>query len=458
MQQKLNDFVFSRTEYSVFKQLKFYFPLICMAIILYSTGNFINAALARLPSPIVYISAYSVAYSFMFMFQSPLHLISPTIASLAGNAPNYKQVRRFAIIITTAIAAIMFIFLATGLTRAVFGYAFQLSGKTLDEAVKIFAVFILYPVGLLLKDFNQGIMIKFSKTWLMPVSSGVRVLTLILLVAVIKHLTFIPTAILAGGILICSLYTDALTSLIGVKATVKNVVKAFEKRENLRPVKDESFNSIQNNTLTLFGIWRFYWPLIITSLFNTLNLPIINTALGQTPEPEVTISTFSVAWGLYTLIVSPVTEFYQVPIGFIKPEDPKSRHAVKRFAFLLGTVITVLFIIVGFTPVGMYIFTVWIGVDRNIANLAKRVIQIATVLPLLIVFIQFLTGEMMKNQTTKPLSKGKTINLVTLTLVLLIALLSSTNMAIAGIVAVVCASLAELVYLYFSGKTVLSKQ
>ena len=94
----------------------------------------------------------------------------------------------------------------------------------------------------------------------------------------------------------------------------------------------------------------------------------------------------------------------------------------------------------------------------NIANLAKRVIQIATVLPLLIVFIQFLTGAMMKNQTTKPLSKGKTINLVTLTLVLLIALLSSANMAIAGIVAVVCASLAELVYLYFSGKTVLSKQ
>ena len=164
-------------------------------------------------------------------------------------------------------------------------------GKTLDEAVKIFAVFILYPVGLLLKDFNQGIMIKFSKTWLMPVSSGVRVLTLILLVAVIKHLTFIPTAILAGGILICSLYTDALTSLIGVKATVKNVVKAFEKRENLRPVKDESFNSIQNNTLTLFGIWRFYWPLIITS-FNTLNLPIINTALGQTPSPKLQFQPF----------------------------------------------------------------------------------------------------------------------------------------------------------------------
>ena len=111
MRHKFISFAFSRTDYSIFMQFRFYFPLICMAIILNSTGTFVNAALARLPSPIVYISAYSVAHGFMSMFQSPLHLISPTVASLADNAPNYRQVREFAVILTIIIAALMIVFL-----------------------------------------------------------------------------------------------------------------------------------------------------------------------------------------------------------------------------------------------------------------------------------------------------------------------------------------------------------
>ena len=62
--------------------------------------------------------------------------------------------------------------------------------------------------------------------------------------------------------------------------------------------------------------------------------------------------------------------------------------------------------------------------------------------------IQYQTGVMMKNQTTKPLSKGKAINLIALTLILLVSLLLGVeNMAIGGIVATVCSYLAELTYL-----------
>ncbi|NLK69421.1 MAG: hypothetical protein GX283_09730 [Clostridiaceae bacterium] len=449
MRQKLKEFVFANSEYSFINQLKFYFPLICMAVILSSTGTFVNSALARLSQPLVYISAFSVANSFMTMFQSPLYMISPTIASLADNANKYKQVRKFAVIITLTVTCIMFIFRASGLTRAIFSNIFQLSGKTLNEAVKIFSVFILYPIGLFMKDFSQGVMIKFKKTWLMPVSSIIRVLTLILFVVTVEHLTFIPTALLAGAILICSLYTDAFTSLIGIKATVKNVPKAFEAQSNL--ANEKPANEVQGDTLTLSNVWRFYWPLIITSFFHTLNSPIINASLGQTVDPDFTISTFSVAWGLCHLISSPLTEFYQVPIGFMKADDSMSEVAVKRFAIFLGIIFTALFLIIGFTGVGMHILTVLIGVEERVAHIANTMIKIATILPVLTVLIQYQTGVMMKNQTTKPLSKGKAINLIALTLILLVSLLLGVeNMAIGSIVATVCSYLAELTYLYFS--------
>ncbi|HZK27940.1 MAG TPA: hypothetical protein VFD00_10450 [Thermoclostridium sp.] len=451
MRQKLRDFVFAHSKYSFLRQLKFYFPLICMAVILGSTGTFVNSALARLSSPVIYISAYSVAHSFMSMFQSPLYMISPTVASLANNANQYKQVKRFAIIITMIITSIMIIFRVSGLTRVVLSSVFHLSGTTLNEAVKIFSIFMLYPLGLFIKDFSQGIMIKFKKTWLMPISSSVRVITLILFVVSVEHLTFIPTALLAGGILIGSLYTDGLTSLIGIKATVKNVPKAFEKQSESN--NEDLDQEAEGNSLALSNVWRFYWPLIITSFFHSLNSPVINASLGRTVDPDITISTFSVAWGLCHLINSPLIEFYQVPIGFMKADDSKSEIAVKRFAILLGVLFTALFLIVGFTQIGMYILTVLIGVEDRIANIANDMIKIATMLPVLTVLIQYQTGVMMKNQTTKPLSKGKAINLITLTLVLLISLLLGVgNMAIGGIVATVCASLAELTYLYLSRK------
>ncbi|NMA73527.1 MAG: hypothetical protein GX963_05070 [Bacteroidales bacterium] len=300
-------------------------------------------------------------------------------------------------------------------------------------------------------------MIKFKKTWLMPVSSIIRVLTLILFVVTVEHLTFIPTALLAGGILIGSLYADALTSLIGIKATVKNVPKAFEEKERLAFQKENSNKTVKSGTLTLSNIWRFYWPLIITSFFHSLNSPIINASLGQTADPDITISTFSVAWGLCHLMVSSLTEFYQVPIGFMKEEDPMSEAAVKRFAIFLGVLFTALFIIVGFTQIGMHILTVLIGVEERIAYIANDMIKIAAILPVLTVLIQYQTGVMMKTQITKPLSKGKAVNLIILTLVLLISLLLKVeNMAIAGIVATVCSYLAELVYLYFSCRIVRS--
>jgi len=106
-----------------------------------------------------------------------------------------------------------------------------------------------------------------------------------------------------------------------------------------------------------------------------------------------------------------------VTIAFINPGEPKSGHAVRRFAFLLGIIITGLFVIAGFTPAGTHIFTRWIRVDAEIAYIAKNIIKIAAVLPLITVFTQHLTGKMMKNRTTRPLSRGKAINLSALALV-----------------------------------------
>ena len=134
----------------------------------------------------------------------------------------------------------------------------------------------------------------------MPVSSGVRVLTLILLVAVIKHLTLYQLQYWQAAYNL-PLYTDALTSLIGVKATVKNVVKAFEKREpascKMNPlIATEQYPDAFRHMAVLLAV-NYYF-------FNTLNLPIINTALGQTRSPKLQFQPFLLPGTAYPDCVS----------------------------------------------------------------------------------------------------------------------------------------------------------
>ena len=59
----------------------------------------------------------------------------------------------------------------------------------------------------------------------------------------------------------------------------------------------------------------------------------------------------------------------------MKADDSMSEVAVKRFAIFLGIIFTALFLIIGFTGVGMHILTVLIGVEERVAHIANTMIK-----------------------------------------------------------------------------------
>ena len=67
------------------------------------THSLFNAALARLPSPAVYISAFAVAKSVVNLLKSPITMVRQTVSSLVGDKESYHKVRNFFVIFTSAI-------------------------------------------------------------------------------------------------------------------------------------------------------------------------------------------------------------------------------------------------------------------------------------------------------------------------------------------------------------------
>ena len=146
------------------------------------------------------------------------------------------------------------------------------------------------------------------------------------------------------------------------------------------------------NDLTYKSIIAFFSPLAISAYIRTMTMPIINSGLARTDRPEITISVFAVTWSLSMIFISPFIMFHQVPLQFIGNGNDRNIRSVRKFAVLLGTILSMILAIVSFTKIGYLILFHLIGTSHEISILAADVIKIFSIYPLLFVAKEFYWG------------------------------------------------------------------
>ena len=166
----------SKNEILISQQLKFFTPLAMTSILVVITHSLFNMALARLPSPEIYISAFAVAKSFMHLAESPMMMMRQTITALVDDRESYYRVRKFFLIVGGLIVLTLAAIVLTGAARWVFKNIMGLDGKTLDEAVRILKVLIVFPGVVTFRGFLQGTSIKLRATPLLTLSTIVRII------------------------------------------------------------------------------------------------------------------------------------------------------------------------------------------------------------------------------------------------------------------------------------------
>jgi Na+-driven multidrug efflux pump len=94
-------------------------------------------------------------------------------------------------------------------------------------------------------------------------------------------------------------------------------------------------------------------------------------------------------------------------------EKPRSTRNLRRFAFLLATVVTVLLLITAATPLASFWFRQVSGLKPRLAALARRGLWLALLWPALNVLYSWYQGAVVHSRRTRPVTEAVVIYLFT---------------------------------------------
>ncbi len=422
----------------------FYAPLAASFFLTIITHSLFNAGLARLPSPEIYIAAFAVARSLMHVFESPMIMISQTVAALVEGRHSYGKVRNFTLAVVGIVVGLLGVFSISGLGRLVFVHVMSLTGQTLEAASMMLLVFIVFPCTSALKFFMQGTAIRLQKTGSLTLATVVRIVYVLLFVANMDKFLFLPPPVVAGLMFISAIALEGVFLWASTKLTIPNLPQAIEQTPRLGAPK---------SSLTYPMIISFFAPLIVTSVIRSAAMPIINIGLARTAAPELTLSAFAVAWGLAMIIQSPSIMFHQVTLSYAGNFEPARLRTLKLFAAGLGLAMALAMLVLSLTNGAFFILTRIIGASETLSEMAVDVLRIASVLPLLMIAREFYWGLLAKRRLTKYLGYSKMISIAALSLtVALLSLVPLPNPAIIGAFALIVSEAVELVFVFFVTK------
>lgn len=135
------------------------------------------------------------------------------------------------------------------------------------------------------------------------------------------------------------------------------------------------------SALPTYGqIARFFLPLALTNLIMSLSHTIVNAGVARTPNPEISLSAYALARSIVRIIENPMFMVRQTVVSLAK--DYKSFLRVKRYMYILAGAVTVFIAILGFSPLGYYLFRNLVGVTEPVARQSHTALMVLFLLPL----------------------------------------------------------------------------
>jgi hypothetical protein len=377
--------------------LLFYVPLGMYTMIMMSTHNVINSGIARAPNAELNLAAYAVTMTIMNIFASPCFVTRQMLVALAKDKESLKVSRNVILKIATVSLIVIMIILFTPMREFIFIKLFN-TPKELMSEVKTAAVFALsLPFVYALRAYSQGIIILNKKTRYLTYSVIIRIVYMIFLASILPRLGFLGGATI-GMIL--------WTSGIGLEASINFILS----RGIYKNIPDKPNYIEGERDLSPKDAFSFVWPLLIMSFLWMLGLPIINSGLGRTYNPEFSIATFQISRN-YVWIIMGFLETNMRQVSLIFGTSEEKIQYLKKFTLGVGVTLTLIIGVLALTPVGNWGLINIIGVSESIASASRSVMMILILLPIIISYSEYYMGLLMRLKSTKSLSIAKIINL-----------------------------------------------
>ncbi len=202
----------------------------------------------------------------------------------------------------------------------------------------------------------------------------------------------------------------------------------------------------------IFTVW---WPLAASWALMSVELPAVSAVIARLDQPEINLAAYGgVVFPLALIIESPIIMLLAASTALSK--DWNSFNLVRRYMLIAGALLTVLHLIVAFTPISYVVIEGILGVPEEIVEPARIGMMIMTPWTWSIAYRRFHQGVLIRFGYSKVVGQGTMVRLGADLLVLVIGYLAGTIPGIVvGTSAVAFGVVSEAIYIGWLTRPVL---
>lgn len=167
---------------------------------------------------------------------------------------------------------------------------------------------------------------------------------------------------------------------------------------------------MESPQLSSHRIFHTWWPLAASWLLMGVELPAISAVIARLANPEISLAAYGgIIFPLALIIESPIVMLLAASTALSK--DWASYIKIRRFMMVTATSLTLLHVLIAFTPLYYVVVERFLGVPQEIVEPARVGLMIMTPWTWSIAYRRFHQGVLIRFNHSKAVSTGTIIRL-----------------------------------------------
>ncbi len=384
--------------------LGLFMPLALSAVMMVVAQQLISAGIARMPLPQASLAAYGVIMVVSIFLEAPIIVIIHVANSLVKGPVSYRRVYLLSIVSGGLLSLIHGLIAVTPLYDLVFVTIIGLPPDTALLGRTGFLIMTPWTVAIAYRRFYQGLLVSHGYTRLVGRGTTIRVTLALGVMGIGLFFPVLPGVVLGA--------TALAISVVGEAAVI-----AWFARPVTRSILDRPS---QGDLLAWRDVLEFFWPLGLTSLLSKLMPPLLSAVVARSPNPEVHLAGWSVAYGLLMVFFVPTQMLPQMVIP--NARDRYRRRLSMSFSRQVGLFLSVIMALCVWSPLGLLYFRDLIGLQGPVLSSAVTGSRFLLLIPLLQALQNALYGAFAGLRSTAEIMGGSVVNILVILLVAGLAL------------------------------------
>ncbi len=383
----------------------------------------ISAVVARLPDETIQLAAFGgVVFPLALLVEGPVIMLLAASTALSTNLAAFRSLKRFTTMLSFWLTLLHVALAFTPIYDWVIVPLLDVPQDVIEPARRGFMLMTPWTWAIADRRFHQGLLIRFGQQNAVVIGTAIRLATTVSTLLIGWLVIEGEGVVVAATALTLGTLTEAVYARIRSRSIVRGVLAS---------------SPLDDRVLKGRSLLRFYIPLALTPVLVIAMQPIGSAGIDRMPNAVIALAVWAPLNGLVFMCRSVGVAYNEVVISHCG--SPGQLRPLRRFAWMAGSIVTLLLAIVSFTPLVEYWFGAVMGLDVELVSLGASALWIAAPIPLLTFLQSLYQGLLVHAHFTRAVTESVIVFLVVTISILCVGIAMQPS---SGIYAVLAALLA----------------